>query len=115
MSLVDFRDYYENVHCKLCEKYTYGVRRYVRRYLEPLPAARDGAVAEMPFDVITEIWFDDATIFGKAVEMTAQGVLPPEIDADEPKLFDRGTIRHAVAVECDSDPASLNVPRKRSR
>lgn len=104
MSLQEFRDYYENVHSKLCEKYTAGVRRYVRRYLQPASNPLTGQVQEMEFDVITELWFDDRKVFEKIAELTARGVTIPEIVADEERLFDRTRMRCAAVVECDSEP-----------
>jgi EthD domain len=99
MSVEAFRDYYENNHRVLCEKYSVGVGRYVRRYLDPLPASS----GELPFDVITELWFDSKAVFDKVVEFTSKGVLPEEVIADEERLFDRARSRVATVVECDSD------------
>jgi hypothetical protein len=115
MSVQDFRDYYENVHSKLCEQYAYGVRRYVRRYVQPLTDPQTGIAAEMDFDVITELWFDDQAIFEKAVELMARGVTLPVIVADEERLFDRSKMRYARVVECDSEAASLGGTSRTAR
>jgi len=106
MSLQEFRDYYENVHRKLAEKYASGIRRYVRRYVQPLSNPRTGPIEEMEFDVITELWFDDRAVFDKVAELTSGGVLPPEIEEDEKRLFDRTKSRSATVVECDSELAA---------
>ncbi|HTV96049.1 MAG TPA: EthD domain-containing protein [Steroidobacteraceae bacterium] len=106
MSLQEFRDYYENVHRKLAEKYASGIRRYVRRYVQPLSNPRTGRIEEMEFDVITELWFDDRAVFDKVAELTSGGVLPPEIEEDEKRLFDRTKSRSATVVECDSELAA---------
>ncbi len=63
MTVEAFRTYYEEVHATLCAKYATGTRRYLRRYVEPLPQPLTGASEEMDFDVITELWFDDRAIF----------------------------------------------------
>ena len=59
MSVEEFRDYYENRHVPLCLKYVQGVSRYIRRYLDPQPHAESGTNEKLPYDVITELWFDD--------------------------------------------------------
>ena len=102
MSLETFRDYYENVHAKLGEKYAIGLRRYVRRYVQPLPRELTGTADEMDFDVITELWFDDRAIFEKVIEFAPRGALPADVLADEERLFDRAKTRYATVIELDS-------------
>lgn len=97
MSVEDFRSYYETTHVKLCEKYAVGALRYVRRYLDPIGGE------EMPFDVITEIWLEDRAVFEAVCEMTAKNEPPPEVVADEERLFDRTKSRTCAVVECESD------------
>jgi len=48
MTLEAFRDYYENHHAPLCEKYASGVSRYMRRFLIPLPNPESGIAEELP-------------------------------------------------------------------
>jgi EthD domain len=102
MSLEAFRDYYENVHAKLGEKYAAGMRRYVRRYVQPLQAGA-GTPAEMSFDVITELWFDDRSVFEKVAQFAPRGELPEDVLADEERLFDRSKTRYATVIELDSE------------
>jgi hypothetical protein len=97
MSTEDFRSYYETTHVKLCEKYAVGALRYVRRYLDPIGGA------EMPFDVITEIWLEDRAVFDAVCEMTARNEPPPEVVADEERLFDRAKSRTCTVIERESD------------
>lgn len=96
MSVADFRDYYENTHVKLAEKYSTGLLRYVRRYLDPVGGE------ELPFDVITELWLDDRATFEAVAAFTAKNQPPPEILEDEKRLFDRSKTRVATTVEFDS-------------
>jgi hypothetical protein len=112
MSLEAFRDYYESTHAKLCEKYAVGSRRYVRRYVTPLPDPVTGKTEELAFDVVTEIWIDNRVHFEKLVEAASRGEMPAEVLADEERVFDRSKSRFATVIECDSDPAVL-VPPKR--
>src|SRR5207245_7576507 len=107
MSVADFRDDYETRHRVLAEKYMASGERYVRRYLEPAP----GDAEELPFDVITELWFDDRAVAEKVVEITSQVRLPTDIIADEERLFDRARSRVAMVVEYDSDMAAIAKAR----
>ena len=107
MSMEDFRDYYENVHARLGEKYSQGLTRYVRRYLEPMPNPETGEDGELPYDVITELWFGDEQVFNAMVKYLSTTVLPDEVVEDEKNLFNRSQIRMATVIECDSDLKSI--------
>jgi hypothetical protein len=98
-----FRDYYENHHVPLCLKYASGISRYVRRFLEPQPNAETGANEELPFDVITELWFKEEAVFRGTVKYLATAIMPDEIVEDEKRLFDRTKLRMATVVECETD------------
>ena len=97
-----FQDYYENSHAPLCERYASGVKRYLRRYLTGHPNPETGATGELPYDVITELWFDDEATFRGTVQYLAGSTMPDEIVADEKRLFDRAKLRMATVVECES-------------
>jgi hypothetical protein len=103
MSVEAFREYYEGIHVKLCEKYAVGAQRYFRRFLQPAPNPDTGVVEELAFDVITEIWLTNRSMFEKVVELTARNVPPPEILLDEERLFDRAKTRCATVIEFESD------------
>jgi len=99
MSVEAFRDYYETRHAPLAAKYASGVKRYVRRYLNPQPNAETGRLDELPFDVITELWFDNEKIFKGTVAYISTTIMPDEIVEDEKQLFDRSNMRMATVVE----------------
>ncbi len=111
----EFKDYYENSHTVLFEKYLelHGIERYVRRYLEPMPDAVTGATRPSGFDAITEVWISDRELF----ESFRTGNLYPDefrerIAADEAELFDRESIFFATVEEHDSDlPTNAHTPR----
>lgn len=112
MSLDAFREHYEGVHAALSLKNSAGgLRRYVRRYVEPLPQAPTGESSELDFDVVTELWFDDRAVFENVVKFAARGRLPAEVVADEERLFDRSKSRYATVVECESDLSALGAKR----
>ena len=103
MSVEAFRDYYENHHVPLCAKYTQGISRYVRRYLDPQPNAEQGHNDELPYDVLTELWIDDEATYRATVEYLATTVMPEDVTTDEANLFDRPTMRMATVVECETN------------
>ncbi len=105
LSMEDFRDYYENVHARLGEKYAGGLTRYFRRYLQPMPNPETGEDGELPYDVITELWFEDEQVFEGTVKYLATSIMPDEVVEDEKKLFNRSQSRMATVIECDSNLA----------
>lgn len=102
MSVADFRDYYETRHAPLAQKYASGINRYVRRYLDPQDHPETGPGGELPFDVITELWFEDEAVFKGTVAYLSSHIMPDEIVADEANLFDRASFKIATVVECES-------------
>jgi uncharacterized protein (TIGR02118 family) len=102
MSVADFRDYYENRHAPLCSKYSQGISRYVRRYLDPQPNPETGETGELPYDVITELWFEDEATFRGTVQYLSTSIMPDEVVEDEKQLFDRPKLRMATIIECDT-------------
>jgi uncharacterized protein (TIGR02118 family) len=107
MTVEAFRDYYENHHVPLAMKHGGGVKlsRYVRRYLEPQMHAESGTNEELPYDVITELWFDDEAMWRGTVQYLSTTVMADAVVEDELNLFDRRTMRIATVVECEGVPA----------
>ncbi|MFV8816767.1 EthD domain-containing protein [Haliea sp. E17] len=100
ISTEEFRDYYENHHAPLCMQYAQGITRYVRRYIDPQPHPETGPGNDFPFDVITELWFDDEATFRGTLAYLSTSIMPDEVIEDEKNLFDRGSFRIASVVEC---------------
>lgn len=105
MTVEAFRNYYENNHAPFCEKYASGVSRYIRRYINPLPHPETGPVDELPFDVITELWFEDKAVFEATLAYITTTIMPDEVIEDEKQLFDRTSFRIATVLERESDLA----------
>jgi hypothetical protein len=103
MSLAEFQDYYETKHSKLCQKYMVGVTKYRRDYITPLPDPSTGVPAEMEFDVITELWFEDRKIFDAIIKAASRGQMPDDVIEDEKRVFDRTKIRYASVIEQESE------------
>lgn len=100
-----FIERYESVHARLGEKYASEATRYVRRYLEPVPALFTGDIVEPEHDVITELWFADREQYDLAMQRLALPDVAAEIVADEEMTFDRSKNRVFIADEHES---SLN-------
>ena len=103
ISVEAFRDYYENHHAPLATKYSQGIKRYLRRYLNPQPHPETGPGGELAFDVITELWFDDEAIFNATLAYITTAIMPEEIIEDEKNLFDRSSFKIATYTECETD------------
>lgn len=99
MSMEAFQDYYENHHIPLCSKYMSGIAGYRRNYIVPQPHAESGTCEELPYDVITELLFDDEATWKGTVDYLATHVMPDEVVQDEMNLFDRPTMRMATVIE----------------
>jgi uncharacterized protein (TIGR02118 family) len=98
MSRDAFREYYEHQHMPLAMKFMAGATRYMRRYIEPSPG-----MPEPEIDVITEIWFSDRKTLDMVIYAMAKDMMPPEIIADEEKLFDRPASRAYAVSECETE------------
>lgn len=101
----EFRDYYENHHVPLCLNYAKGITHYVRRYLEPKPRVETGDGKDIGYDVITELWFDNETVYQGTVAHLATSLMPQDVIDDEDVLFDRQATRLATTVECVTELA----------
>ena len=108
MSVADFRAYYEQRHAPLALRHGATMTRYVRRFLDPQPHAESGTCAELPYDVITELWFNDEAKFRGTLAYITTHVMPDDVVADERNLFDRPTMRIATVVECESDLSAFS-------
>jgi len=106
ISVEAFRDYYESKHAPLAEKYSSGVSRYIRRYIDPQPHPETGEFTDGP-DVITELWFDNEETYRGTLAYITTSLMPDEIIEDEKNLFDRTAFRIATVVERESDFSNI--------
>lgn len=104
-----FREYYETVHARIGEQIAskVGVSRYFRRYVQGLSPASNGDPDAFPYDVITEVWFDNREDFERVAGSVPQGELPDGVASDEERFLDRSKTRFITVVECESDMAAL--------
>lgn len=112
MSVAEFQEYYEKHHAPLCEKYASGMQRYLRRFITPHPnPGTTNASEELQFDVITELWFENESIFRATLAYLTTSAMPEAVVEDEKRLFDRTKTRIATVVECES----LNIQAGREK
>lgn len=100
MSMEDFIDYYETKHAPLGASKLPNLLLYTRRYVTPVDADNDA-----PFDVITEIGFENQAEFEKALGYLVEPETQSIITRDEENLFERGTITFYTVDERGSDLA----------
>ncbi|MBB4857699.1 uncharacterized protein (TIGR02118 family) [Novosphingobium chloroacetimidivorans] len=112
MSVEAFREYYENHHAPLAAQSSGMLARYVRRYLDAHPHPETGEPGELPYDVITELWFDDEATFRQTLAYLTSSPMPAEIVADEEQLFDRASFRILTVVEHDTDLDAVRAALK---
>lgn len=98
LSLAEFKDYYETKHVPLVNRLLPPAREYRRNYAME---GRDYASAhldrprghERPFDVITEVSFDDERHYQQMVDALADPQIRSLIAQDEEKFLDRPMMR----------------------
>ena len=102
ISVEAFREYYETKHVKLAMKHRAGDFRYIRHYLDPQPHVESGHNDELPYDVITELSYEDEGAYKRTLNYLTTSVMPDDVVADEMNLFDRPTMRIATVVDCET-------------
>lgn len=108
MSMEDFIAYYEGNHAPLAIKHVPNLKRYVRHFVRPYGNDVYAADAEPPYDVVTEIWFDDEADFKRGMAYLTEPTTAAIIGADEENLFEKSSIRFMIVEDRESD---LKAPR----
>lgn len=102
MSKQAFREHYENVHVPLGEAALPYARRYVRNYTFTYPGRGD-AESELPYDCVTELWFDSEADCQRNMQLLADNPRQAaEIAADEDNFLDRGKTLWFVSEQEES-------------
>ena len=96
MSMDEFIHYYENNHAPLGASKVPNLKRYVRHFIRPYGNEIYSKDAESPYDVLTEIWFDDEADFKRGMDYLSDPETAAIIGADEEKLFERSSIRFMI-------------------
>ncbi len=105
LSMEEFIHYYENHHAPLGLSKVPNLKRYVRHFLRPFGNAIYAADVETPYDVLTEIWFDDEADFQRGMDYLSDPETAAIIGADEDRLFERASIRFMLVESHESDLA----------
>ncbi|RVQ66344.1 EthD family reductase [Croceicoccus ponticola] len=100
MSVEEFRSYYETTHALLGKRMLPNLKKYVRHYLNPVG---DDGVDDMPYDVITELWFDDRADFDVGMAHISDPDNARIIGEDEENLFDRSAIRFVTVEDAETE------------
>lgn len=99
----DFVRYYEDFHSVLGAGKVPNLKKYIRHHIEPYGDGTYTLEAEAPYDVITEIWFDDEADFLQGMVHLSEPSTVAEIAEDELKFMDRGSIRFYTMKNYETD------------
>ena len=102
-TMAEFMAQYESVHALLAVKGVPNLKKYVRHYITPFGNAEYGVDAELPYDAITEIWFDDRADFDRGMAYLTEPATMAAIAADEANLFDKDLIRFVTFEDRESE------------
>ncbi len=108
MSRQHFIKYYENHHAPLGISKVPNLRRYIRHYISPFGNDVYAADEDSPYDVLTEIWFDDEQEFRKGMEYLSDPETARLIGEDEERLFERSSIRFMIMEDHETPASSLS-------
>ena len=108
MTMEEFIDYYESTHIPLALKFVPNLKKNVRHYLTSYGNDVYGANSEPPFDVYTEIWFDDREDFELGMKYLTEPETAKIIGKDEENLFDKSSIRFMTMEEYETDFSAFN-------
>ncbi len=96
MSMEEFINYYETKHAPLGYSKVPNLKRYVRHFIRPYGNDVYAKDADSPYDVLTEIWFDNEADFNQGMAYLTAPDTAAIIGADEEKLFDKSSIRFMI-------------------
>ena len=87
LTMEQFIDRYENHHAKFGEILFRKAHRFVRRYVRPERNPLTGEVAELDFDVIMEIWWENREDFDECMAAIPKSGLIDQIRESGASLF----------------------------
>jgi hypothetical protein len=101
-----FRSRYENAHAMLAKRIFPSMTAYKRNYVSLEGGKPFAGGRRPPFDVITEMHFEDRAAFNAAMKVLENPDTAKLIADDEAALFDRSNMRAFLVEECCSDMSS---------
>lgn len=101
-TMEQLKAHYEGNHAPLAIKSVPNLKKYVRHYIT---SYGNDVYAEddLPYDVITEIWFDDREDFEKGMAYLTEPATAAAISEDEKRLFDQSSIRFVTVEDAESE------------
>ncbi|MGE4429701.1 MAG: EthD domain-containing protein [Sphingobium sp.] len=102
----DFVKYYEEFHSVLGASKVPNLKKYIRHHIEPYGDGTYTLETDAPYDVITEIWFDDEEDFNQGMAYLSDPAAAAEIAQDELKFMDRASIRFYTMKNYETDLAT---------
>lgn len=102
MTMAGFRDHYENVHARVAASLMPEALRYQRRYVQPEISPVTGQPIPVPFDCLTEIWWETREEFEAAMEAIGQGKAQRRLCEDEEMLFAAHDYPVFSAEDCET-------------
>lgn len=99
MKLDAFVDRYEHGHAVLCAKLIPDMVNYVRRYVVPGETYLYPGAADLDFDVVTELWYEDRAAYERSMKTLEAPEKAAALRADELELFDLASIRRFIVDE----------------
>ena len=73
-------------------------------------ASESGDCIELPYDVISEMWFDNEQNYKGTLDYITTTVMPDEVVQDEMNFFDRPTMRIATVIERETTMSPEGTP-----
>jgi uncharacterized protein (TIGR02118 family) len=103
LSDASFVDHYESTHAPLGLSKVPNIKRYIRHYLHSYGNDTYGQDSGFPYDVVTELGFDDRADFERGMAYLTDPATAAIIAEDEEKLFERSSIRFMIVEDRESD------------
>ncbi len=95
--------HYESSHAPLAIKSVPNLKKYVRHFIRPYGNDVYALDQELPYDVVTEIWFDDREDFEQGMAYLTEPATAALIAEDEERLFDQSSIRFVTVEDRESE------------
>ncbi|MFD2577550.1 EthD domain-containing protein [Novosphingobium colocasiae] len=102
----EFRFYYETTHRLLVKYFAHNIMDYRRSYPRPDLAEIVGMYSDpntpehgRSFDVLTEIWFEDAEALLRTFEIMGDPEIRKIFEEDEARFLDRASIHVTICEE----------------
>jgi uncharacterized protein (TIGR02118 family) len=101
ISRTELMDYYERVHAPFVLSKLPQIRRYQRNFIDRNGMVVGPEAAPLPYDVITEMWFEDVDAYHEMMELYGSDI-GQIINADGANFLSMATVQLFVVDERQS-------------